>query len=272
VLELIARTVGPVALACCFAGVAANCAQVGWHPALKALTPSFGKLNPVSGFKNLFGSRFLFELPKILAKTILFAAIAALSLVPQITHMQAAVGTPPGPHGQMISSGIAAIAERGVAVFLLIAVADFIYQRRKFEKNLKMTKQEVKDEAKQQDLPPEIKGALRRRMLQLARQRMMAAVPEADMVVTNPTHYAVALKYDGSKPAPVLVAKGKGHVALQIREIATENDVPLVPNPPLARQIFRDVELDQMIPADLYAAVAQVLAFVFRTAGRKKRR
>src|SRR6201999_2683666 len=127
-----------------------------------------------------------------------------------------------------------------------------------------------KDEFKQTQLPPEVKSALRRRQMQAARARMMAAVPQADVVVTNPTHYAVALAYDGSKPAPIVVAKGKDLVALQIRRIATENNTPIVPAPPLARSLHASVELGQMIPAELYAAVAQVLAFVYRMAGRRR--
>jgi flagellar biosynthetic protein FlhB len=115
-----------------------------------------------------------------------------------------------------------------------------------------------------------VKRALRRRQFQQARARMMSAVPRADVVVTNPTHYAVALQYDGEHAAPIVVAKGKDHVAAQIRKIATENGVPLVPDPPLARDLFRSVEVDQMIPAELYAAVAQVLAFVYRAAARKR--
>jgi len=128
----------------------------------------------------------------------------------------------------------------------------------------------VKDEHKQQSLPPEVKAALRRRQIQAARARMMAAVPQADVVVTNPTHFAVALRYDGMLPAPVVVAKGQDLVAAQIRRIAEENDVPVVPDPPLARELHRVVEIGQMIPAEMYAAVAQVLAFVYRLAGRRK--
>ncbi len=133
-----------------------------------------------------------------------------------------------------------------------------------------MTKQEVKDEFKQHSLPPEVRAAQRRRQMQIARARMMAAVPQADVVVTNPTHYAVALSYDGTHPAPVLVAKGQGYVALQIRKIAEENDVAIVPDPPLARALHASVEIGQMIPEEMYAAVAQVLAFVYRIAGRRK--
>jgi flagellar biosynthetic protein FlhB len=162
------------------------------------------------------------------------------------------------------------MAERAAIAYLLIGIVDVIWQRRRHQKMLKMSKQEVKDETKQQQLPPEVKAALRRRQLQASRARMMAAVPQADVVVTNPTHFAVALRYDGTLPAPVVVAKGQDLVAAQIRRIAEENDVPIIPDPPLARELHRTVEIGQMIPAEMYAAVAQVLAFVYRIAGRRK--
>jgi flagellar biosynthetic protein FlhB len=128
-----------------------------------------------------------------------------------------------------------------------------------------MDKQEVKDEAKNTQSPPEVRGAIKRRQYQAARARMMASVPEADVVVTNPTHYAVALKYDGEKLAPEVVAKGKDLIAAQIRKIAEENDVPIVPDPPLARSLHGTVEVGHQIPEELYQAVAQLLAFVYRT-------
>ena len=162
------------------------------------------------------------------------------------------------------------IAVRATIAYLLIAVIDLIWQRRRHAKSLKMTKQEVKEESKQAQLPAEVKSALRRRQIQAARARMMAAIPQADVVVTNPTHFAVALSYDGSHPAPVVVAKGQDLVAKQIRRIAEENNIPIVPDPPLARTLHKSVEIGQMIPAELYAAVAQVLAFVYRMAGRRK--
>ena len=133
-----------------------------------------------------------------------------------------------------------------------------------------MTKQQVKDETRQYGVSAEVRAALRRRQMQLARSRMMAAVPDADVVVTNPTHYAVALRYDGTRTAPEVVAKGKDLVALQIRRIAEENDVPIVPDPPLARALHQSTEVGQMIPEEMYAAVARVLAFVYRLAGRRR--
>jgi len=132
-----------------------------------------------------------------------------------------------------------------------------------------MSKQQIKEEGRQNDLPPEIKGAIRRRQRQLARARMMAAVPHADVVVTNPTHYAVALVYDGTKIAPEVIAKGQDLIARHIRQIAEEHGVPIVPDPPLARMLHSSVEVGQLVPEDLWGAVAQVLAFVYRAAGRR---
>jgi flagellar biosynthetic protein FlhB len=133
-----------------------------------------------------------------------------------------------------------------------------------------MKKEEVKDEGKGQDLPAEVKGAIRRKQREASRARMMADVPTADVIITNPTHFSVALKYDGHSSAPTVVAKGQDLIALSIREIAAENDVPIVPDPPLARSLHDTVEVGQMIPEDLFQAVAQILAYVYRVAGRRR--
>jgi flagellar biosynthetic protein FlhB len=176
---------------------------------------------------------------------------------------------PAGELAPMLAREVLGIAQRAALAYLAIGLIDYVWQRYRHEKQLRMTKQEVKDEFKQHGLPPEVRAALRRRQMQAARARMMAAVPGADVVVTNPTHVAVALVYDGSKPAPQLLAKGQDLIALQIRRIADENDVPVISDPPLARSINKSVEVGQQIPEDLYQAVAQLLAFVYRTAGRK---
>jgi flagellar biosynthesis protein FlhB len=270
-LTTMLTTVAPIAGMCVFAGVAANVAQVGFKPTFKPLKPSFGKLNPINGFKNLFFSvRMPFEGAKALAKVTAVGAVVALALVPQLTNIGGSVGTPPAALGSLISSSVMSIAERAAVAYLLIAVIDLIWQRRQHAKSLRMSKREVKDEFKQTQLPPEVKSALRRRQVQAARARMMAAIPQADVVVTNPTHFAVALQYDGSHPAPIVVAKGQDLVAKQIRRIADENNVPIVPDPPLARSLHKSVEIGQMIPAELFAAVAQVLAYVYKMAGRRR--
>jgi flagellar biosynthesis protein FlhB len=269
-LKTVESTVAPIFGICVACGIIANVAQTRGRVTPGALKPDFGRLNPVTGFKRVFGKRVGFELAKVLAKVGVVGGAAAISLVPQITSLGANVGTSPMALGSLLSSGAKSVIERVLIVYFLIALVDFIYQRRQYANQLKMTKQEVKDEFKQTDLPAEVKSALRRRQMQAARARMMAAVPSADVVVTNPTHYAVALRYDGTLPAPVVVAKGKDHVAAQIRRIATENNVPIVPDPPLARSLHASVEIDRMIPAELYAAVAQVLAFVYKMAGRRR--
>jgi flagellar biosynthetic protein FlhB len=194
-----------------------------------------------------------------------------MALIPDLTHLGAGVGTTPGALGSLINDGIRGIAIRALAAYLLIGIVDFVWQRRRHEKSLMMSKQELREEHKSHALPPEVRSAIRRRQIQASRARMMAAVPKADVVVTNPTHFAVALQYDGEHPAPVVVAKGQDLVAAQIRRIASENNVPVVPDPPLARELHRSVEIGQMIPAELYAAVAQLLAFVYRMAARRKK-
>jgi flagellar biosynthesis protein FlhB len=161
------------------------------------------------------------------------------------------------------------VARRIAVAYLVIAIIDYAYQRHRHEKSLKMSKEDVKEEGKQQSLPPEVRGAIRRRQIQAARARMMSAVPQADVVVTNPTHFAVALKYDSAKAAPEVVAKGPDLVAAQIRKVAKEHGIPVIEDPPLARALHAGVEVGQEIPEEFFQAVAQLLAFVFRVAGRR---
>lgn len=266
----ILATVAPIAIACLVAGVLLNGAQTKFRLSTKAIKPSFSKLNPISGVKQLFSPQKLFETVKSLAKVAVMGGVIALALVPDLTRLGAAVGTSPHDLGLLMSSSAIAVAERAVLAYLLIGLVDYAWNRRRHEQGLKMSKQEIKEESRNRELPAEVRRAIRRKQYQQHRARMMAAVPKADVVITNPTHYAVALQYDGTRPAPVVVAKGQDLVALQIRRIAEESEVPIISDPPLARELHRVVEIGQMIPADLYAAVAQVLAFVYRMAGRRK--
>ncbi|HUB73352.1 MAG TPA: EscU/YscU/HrcU family type III secretion system export apparatus switch protein [Solirubrobacteraceae bacterium] len=268
-LSLIALAVAPIAGACLLTGLLAGAAQVGFRPAPQALKADFRRLNPVSGARNLFGPNAVFEALKALVKVAVVGAVAALALLPGLTGLAAYVGISPLALGALSGKSALAVAQRAACAYLLVGVVDYAWRRRQHERKLKMTKQEVKDELRQHGVAPELKAALRRRQTQLARARMMAAVPDADVVVTNPTHYAVALRYDGSRTAPEVLAKGQDHVALQIRRIAEENQVPVVSDPPLARALHASVEVGQVIPEQLYAAVARVLAFVYRLAGRR---
>jgi len=261
--------VGPVALACVSAAMLAGVAQVGFRPTAYALKPDFRRINPASGARNLFGPNAIFEALKALAKVAVVGAVAALALLPGLTGLAADVGISPYALGVLSGSSALSVAQHAAVAYLLIGLLDYAWRRRRHERQLRMTKQEVKDEQRQYGVSAEVKAALRRRQMQAARARMMAAVPDADVVVTNPTHYAVALRYDGTRTAPEVVAKGKDLVAAQIKRIAEENDVPVIADPPLARALHASVEVGQIIPAELYAAVARVLAFVYRLAGRR---
>jgi flagellar biosynthetic protein FlhB len=268
-LSTIAQTVLPVAGACMLAGVLAGVAQVGVIPHPHALTPDFRRINPVSGLRNLLGPNLVFEALKAVAKVGVVAAVAALAILPGLKVLASYVGVSPGVLGVVFRQKAFGIAEHATFAYLAIGVLDYAWRRRRHEHQLRMTKQEVKDEVRQYGVSAEVRAAQRRRQMQAARMRMMAAVPKADVVVTNPTHYAVALSYDGSRTAPEVVAKGKDLIAAQIRRVAEENDVPVVSDPPLARSLHASVEVGQVIPQELYAAVARVLAFVYRMAGKR---
>ena len=264
-----ALAAAPIALVCMVAGVVTGVLQVGWKPSGQALRPDPKRLNPMTGAKNLFGMHFLFESSKTFVKFAVVGAIASIALFGQLDELGALVGLSPAELLERGSDTILQIAQRAAMGYLVIAAVDFAWQRYRHEKNLKMDKEEVKQEFKQQSVSPEIRGAIRRRQMQAARARMMADVPGADVVVTNPTHYAVALRYSDAAPAPVVVAKGQDLVAARIRSIAGEHRVPVISNPPLARALHASVEIGHEIPEDFFGAVAQLLAFVYRTAGRR---
>ncbi len=261
--------VGPIAGACLVAGVVVSVLQVGLKPSLKAAAPDPKRINPLQGAKQLVSPNALVEGGKSVLKVAIVAAIVAAAVIPDLPTLGTLVGMTPMQLADHLVSEIMGIAQRAVLAYLFIGVADVAWQRYRHEKQLKMDKQEVKEEMKQQSLPAEVKATMRRRQMMASRARMMAAVPEADVVVTNPTHFSVALKYESGKLAPEVVAKGQDLLALRIREIAREHGVPIVPDPPLARALHRNVEVGRAIPEELYAAVAQVLAYVYRIAGRR---
>jgi flagellar biosynthetic protein FlhB len=261
---------GPVVGACALAGIVVNLGQVGIRLKSQALKPNFRRLNPQAGFKRIAGKQSLVELAKNLVKISVVLWVVLSALLPHIQDYAAMVGVSPLQFGHATVDLVKHIAYRATFAYLLIGAVDYFYQRHSHEKSLRMKKEEVKEEGKGQDLPAEVKGAIRRRQREQARARMMGDVPTADVIVTNPTHYSVALKYDGHSAAPTVVAKGKDLIALRIREIAAENNVPIVPDPPLARSLHASVEVGQQIPEELFAAVAQILAYVYRVAGRRR--
>jgi flagellar biosynthesis protein FlhB len=262
--------VAPIALACVLAGVAASVGMVGFKPSGKALKPDFRRMNPVTGAKNIFGPNAIVETAKSLAKVGVVAAIVAFALLPRLPEFGGMVGISPTDFGSILATDMGSLVKRAAFAYLFIGIADFAWQKRRTEKSMRMDKQEVRDEAKNQDLPAEVRGMIRRRQMEASRKRMMANVPTADVVVTNPTHYSVALRYDTNRgDAPEVVAKGKGIVALRIRELAAEHGVPVIPDPPLARGLYGSVEIGHLIPEEFFGAVAAVLAFVYRTAARR---
>jgi flagellar biosynthetic protein FlhB len=269
-LSVILLAVAPIAGACMAAGLVAGVAQVGFRPSPKALKPDFRRINPASGLKNLLGPNAVFEALKTIAKVAVVGAVAALALLPGLTGLASHVGISPAALGALSGRSALAVAQHAAFAYVLVGVIDYAWKRHRHEKQLMMTKQEVKDEARQYGVSAEVRAALRRRAMQAARARMMAAVPDADVVVTNPTHYAVALVYDGTRTAPEVVAKGKDLIAAQIKRVAEEHGVPVIADPPLARALHASVEIGQVIPEELYAAVARVLAFVYRLAGRAR--
>jgi flagellar biosynthesis protein FlhB len=278
-LHRVFTDVGSVMLACLpLAGaiilVALACPMLigGWLFTPKAFMPNFGKLNPISGIANLFSTNSLVELLKAIAKTLLVGSVAWFVIMSQKDAMIALAVEPlnQGSTHLMRIIGIAFLVM--VGALGVIAALDGPYQMWHYANKHKMTRQEIIQESKESEGNPQIKGKIRQLQREMAKKRMMANVPTADVVVTNPTHYAVALKYaEGQRGAPRVVAKGIDDVAAKIREIAKENNVAMLEAPPLARALYKHVELEEEIPDTLYSAVAEVLAYVFQLRAYKKR-
>ena len=239
--------------------------QIGWLIAPQAIMPKLEKISPIAGAKRLFSLKSVVELLKGIVKMMLVGFIAYLIVSPEFTRIELMVQMDikellNETHWVAIKLFIGVLAITGV-----MATVDYLYQRYEFMKQMRMSKQEVRDEHKQTEGDPHVKARLRQLRMERARTRMMAEVPKATVVVTNPTHFAVALKYEmDAMAAPRVVAKGMDAVALRIREVATENDVPLVENRPLARALFDNAELDEEIPEEYFKAVAEVISYVFK--------
>ncbi len=247
------------------AALAAPLAIGGWNLSFAALAPDFSKLNPASGVERIVSPRSLVELAKALAKFVFIALVAGCLLWSNAGELM-------GLGAEPINAGLGHAARLAGHSFLilagtmgLIAAVDVPYQLWQHNQKLKMTRGEIKQEARESDGSPEMKGHIRRAQHELARRRMMQEVPKADVIVTNPTHFAVALRYDDQRMrAPIVVAKGADLIAARIREIATENNVPIFEAPPLARALHRNVEIGGEIPGNLYVAVAQVLTYIYQ--------
>lgn len=243
--------------------------QVKWKPTTKPLKPKFNKLNPIQGFKKIISLNSFVELIKSALKLGLVGYVAYSYLIDRIGQIfilyDVSLNQAIGLMGEIVTD----LGIRIAAVYMVIAFLDFAYQKWKFKEDMKMTKQEVKDEFKNQEGDPQIKGKQRQRMREASMRRMMQQLPQADVVITNPTHYAVAIKYDPDKyDAPYVIAKGEDYLAHRIKEVAKENDIEIVENKPLARMLYANVEIGGLIPPELYQAVAEVLAFVYHLKGK----
>ena len=246
-------------------GLVANIVQVKWHPTLKPLTPKFSKLNPINGLKRMFSVRSVLELFKSLAKLGIIGWAVYTMIMSRMNDLFLLLDMPILQAMMMIGNLAVDLGLMVGGLYLFIAAADYAYQRYKHTKDLKMTKQEVKEEYKQTEGNPQIKGKIRQKMREISMRRMMAEVPGADVIITNPTHYAVALKYDrDSQQAPLCVAKGVDFLAKRIRDLAAENNIEIVEDKQLARAIYNTVDIGREIPPELYQAVAEILAFVYR--------
>ncbi|MEK9672912.1 MAG: flagellar biosynthesis protein FlhB [Rhodospirillaceae bacterium] len=248
--------------------LAANVGQFGLLASIKKIQPKPNKINPLTGFKRIFSSQGLAEFFKGILKICAVSLVSFGLAIPMLSDLEIMPALSTGAALARMHDLMIMMAFATVAVMAVIAALDYIYQRTNFMKQMRMSKTEVKDENKQAEGDPQVKARIRQIRAQRARQRMMAAVPMADVVVTNPTHFAVALEYKmDTMPAPKVVAKGQDFVALKIREIAEANEVPIVENPPLARALFASVELDQEIPPEHFKAVAEVIGYVMRLKG-----
>ena len=245
--------------------ILSNTLQFKFQVTTKPLQPKFDKLNPISGFKRMFSMNTLIELLKSIIKIVTISYISYTVLVEHMEELFLLYDMSVNQGLLLMYDIITELLLKIVILFCVVGAADFLYQKWKFKEDNKMTKQEVKDEFKNQEGDPKVKGQQRRRMQQASQRRMMAAIPQADVVITNPTHFAVALAYEsGRGQAPVVVAKGADFLAGRIKEIARENNVEIVENKPLARMLYYNVELDAEIPPELYQAVAEVLAYVYQ--------
>jgi len=241
-----------------------NVYQVGWKVTTKPMQPKLSKFNPVNGFKRIISKDSIFELIKAILKVVLIIYIAYSSIADEANTLFILYEIELSQAVALVGEIIMDVGLKISVVYIVIGLADYIYQRHKFNEEMKMTKQEVKDEYKNTEGDPQVKGQQRRRMQEASRRRMMQDVPKADVVITNPTHFAVAVKYDPeTSKAPIVVAKGADYVAQKIKEIAKENKVEIVENKPLARMLYHNVEIGTEIPPELYQAVAEVLAMVY---------
>jgi flagellar biosynthesis protein FlhB len=265
--QKVALLLAPLVSVVAIAGIVGNVSQSGFLIIDEAFVPKFEKLNPFAGIKGIFSVRGLVELVKSLFKVAIIGGISYATLKGEMDAIPALIDlTVP-----MILAFIGRVALKmgfyTCLVLIVLSALDYFFQRWKHERDLRMTKQEVKDEFKQREGDPKIRSHIRSVQREMALRRMMQAVPDATVVITNPTHLAIAVKFERSMRAPIVIAKGADHVAARIREIAEKNNIPVIEQKPLARALYNNVEIGGYVPVELYQAVAEVLAYVYRLKG-----
>jgi flagellar biosynthetic protein FlhB len=255
----------PLALVAALAGVIGNVAQIGFLFTTKVLVPDLKKLNPINGLKNLVAPKKILDGMLMTVKSLTAMGIGFFFFWIFTQELPVVTLYSLGDQLEWVRDKAIILTLILMGILFIYAMIDLVLKRTQYTKSLRMSKQEVKDEMKNMEGDPKVKAKIRQIQMQAAMKRMMSNIPEADVVITNPTHYAVAIKYDeGKHHAPVVVAKGKDNLALNIKQIAREHGIHIVQNPPLARSLYAEVEVDHPIPEALFAAVAEVLAYVYK--------
>jgi flagellar biosynthetic protein FlhB len=267
IFRFVVKLLAPLFAVVVLVGIIGNIGQVGFLLTGKSLIPSFSKFNPISGMARLFSLRSIVELVKSILKVLIVGGIAYAMLHGEMDKIPALTELDPMSILAFMGQVSLKIGFYTCLVLIILAGLDYIFQRWQHERDLRMTKQEIKDEFKQREGDPVVKSRIRSAQRQMAMQRMMESVPQATVIITNPTHLAIALKFEQDMPAPMVVAKGAGHVAERIRQIAREHDIPIIEQKPLARALYKEVDINHYIPVDLYHAVAELLAYVYRLKG-----
>ena len=265
-------SIAMIVFAIMITGIIVTIAQTGFLWASKNIGFKFERVNPLNGFKRIFSPRGLIELARALLKLLVVGYVAYGFLRTRAFEVENLLLMDLTSSLSVFMSMAIDLAIRIGAAYAILAAADYAYQRYDFMKNMKMTKQEIKEELKRSEGDPVYKSRIRAQQRQMARQRMMAAVPEATVVVTNPTHIAVALKYENGRNAPKVIAKGAHKTAERIKAIAKDNDIPVIENKPLARSMYKSLDLEEEISEEFYLAVAEILSTVFRMKGRTPQR
>jgi flagellar biosynthetic protein FlhB len=267
IFQKVVILMAPLVIGVALAGIIGNIAQVGFMLTGEAMSPKLSKLNALEGIKRLFSTTSLTELIKSIFKVVIIGSIGYNILRGEMDQIPALVGF--DIHGIMgfVERVALKLGYYICLALIVLAALDYVFQHWKHERDLRMSKQEIKDEYKQREGDPLIRSRIRSAQREMAMRRMMEAVPKATVIITNPTHLAIAIQYERGLPAPIVVAKGAGHIAERIRDIAGQHDIPIIEQKPLARALYKDVEIGGYVPVDLYHAVAEVLAYVYRLKG-----